>query len=210
MPSSPPGHTLRPRLSGGTTRGGFRVHHGHLAFVYFVFAVASLLTAQHYSEEVAVPGESGEWEKYIKHNDLIGPLEVLEDGSVFAVSVTATSLPENSWVFIEAELLDVDKEYLFSFSEELSYFAGRDADGPWTEIRDRFDTKLTIPDAGTYYLKFAVEQERSGGIFWVGIKKLRGTPLPYMVAGITALIIAIILNEVRNRTLVRLLGWLKP
>ena len=115
--------------------------------------------------------------------------------------------PVNSWTFIEGEVLDADEEYLFSFGDELGHYTGVDSEGPWTEHKNSYSVKLTLPEAGDYFLDFVAETSRGGDNtpLTVTVEKLRGSSLPHILAGVVALIIAVMLNEIRNRTINKLI-----
>lgn len=178
------------------------VHLGHLALLYVAFAGLCFLTTlffSHASEKQQADLNTPEG-KFI-------PLEVKKDNTVYEVTVSTSGLPVNSWAFIEGQVLDADKEYLFSFGDELSYYAGRDSEGPWSERKGDYSAKLTIPKAGTYYLGFVTETSwrRDDVQASITVEKLRGSSLPYTLAGIVALIIAVVLNEIRNRTITQVI-----
>lgn len=184
------------------TPAGRGVHLGHLALLYLAFAVLCFFTSLFFAQ--------GSERRQVRLNtpgDQLIPLEVKKDNSVYEVTVSAPRLPVNSWAFLEGQVLDADKEYLFSFGDELSYYAGRDSEGPWTELKDSYATKLTIPKAGSYYLKFIDETSRRGDSVYasVTVSKLRGSSLPYTLAGVVAFIIAVVLNEIENRTITRVI-----
>jgi len=184
---------------------GQGVHLGHLALLFLVFAGLCSFTTLFLSQ--------GSERRQVNLNTTTGqfvPIEVTKDNSVYEVTVSNARLPVNSWAFLEGQVLDADKEYLFSFGDELSYYAGRDSEGGWTERKDGYSTKLTIPKAGSYYLNFITETSWRGDDVRasVTVNKLRGSSLHYTLAGVVAFIIAVVLNEIRNRTITRLVSAL--
>ena len=61
----------------------------------------------------------------------------------------------NQWVFVEYSLIDEQTGRAFEFGREVSYYAGRDSDGSWTE-GDRVDrARLGPVPAGRYFLRIA-------------------------------------------------------
>lgn len=188
----------------GTTGKGGGIHLGHLALLFLAFSILCLATTLFFSSSL------NEWKGPIAHDGLVGPIEVTKDRAVHEVTISAGNLRNNSWAFVEAQLLDANKEYLFSFGDELSLYSGRDSDGPWVESKYNYSTKLTIPQAGNYHLKFLLEQSpgtSGSGSFSATVRQLRGSTLPFFVAGIAALLIAIALNEIQNRTVTKVVRF---
>ena len=113
----------------------------------------------------------------------VGPIVVEQPGEVFEINVRA-NLPDNHWSFIEVELLDGNEEYLYSFGQELWRESGRDSDGNWSESRRDFETKLTFPVTGFYYLNFIVESKSSKDpkSINVNVIKRKGSDIPHFWA----------------------------
>ena len=210
IPATARPRTTRSRASrpgtpptGSTGKGG-GVHLGHLALLFLAFSILCLATTLFFSTSLTQQSFS------ISHNGVFGPIEVKEDQAVHEVTISARDLLNNSWAFVEAQLLDANREYLFSFGDELSLYSGRDSDGPWVESKYNYSTRLTIPKAGTYHLRFLIEQRqgsRGHGQFAATVRQLRGSTLPFFVAGIAALLIAIALNEIQNRTVTKVVRF---
>ena len=188
-------HVRRPGPA--TTRPGRQIHLGHLAAVYLAFAVLCLFTSLFFS------GTSNERAEDLGHEGLFGPIDVREDRSVYAVEIRNPSLANNSWTFVEAQLLDANREYLFSVGDELSLYRGYDGGEAWTERKDSYVAKLAIPEAGTYYLRVLIEPGGSSARpVRVTVRQLAGSSQPYLVAGIVALIIAVVLHEIQSRGMI--------
>ncbi len=197
-----PWNTKSLRQSRSRALTGQRVHLGHLALLYLVFAGLFFLTALFFSQGLERQYfylETGE-------SKLI-PIEVKQDKTVYQVTIFNHHIPVNSWTFIEGEVLDADKEYLFSFADELGHYAGVGSKGEWTERNNSYSVKITLPEAGDYFLNFVAETSwrEDNASLTVTVKKLRGSSLPYILAGVVALIIAVVLNEIRNRTINKLI-----
>jgi hypothetical protein len=128
----------------------------------------------------------------------VGPIVVENPGEVFEVIVRA-NLPDNHWSFIEVELLDNNEEYLYSFGQELWRESGRDSDGNWSESKRDFDTKLTFPVTGYYYLNFIIESKNSRHPKSLDVKviKRRGSDIPHFWAAVLSLVIGLILVEIK-------------
>ncbi len=180
-----------------------RLHLGSVATVFIIFGLLGLMTAWFYSNEtvkviysVYNPQESKEYKEF-------GPIAVSEKGAVYRISVNA-KLANQSWSFIEGEVLNNDKEYLFSFGKELSYYSGSD----WSEVDDDYSIKVTFPQIGKYYLRFKTESSHNPQNITVKVSSRVGSSLPHFWFGIITLIIGVILNEIHNRTIIRVLGSL--
>ncbi len=128
----------------------------------------------------------------------VGPIVVEQPGEVFEINVRA-NLPDNHWSFIEVELLDGNEEYLYSFGQELWRESGRDSDGNWSESRRDFETKLTFPVTGFYYLNFIVESKSSKDpkSINVNVIKRKGSDIPHFWAAMLSLITGLILVEIK-------------
>ena len=122
----------------------------------------------------------------------IGPIEVKKDNSVFEFKANQ-SINYGKWSYISAELLDSNKNYLFSFGKELWAEAGYDQ-GPWQESDTKIASKFTIKKAGEYYIR--LKSENSGGTLSninVSVNRKNGSSLPHLVAGIFGLLIGVFL-----------------
>ena len=114
-------------------------------------------------------------------------------------------LPNNSWTFVEGQVLDEKKEYLFSFGKELWAESGRDADGVWSESDTSYSIDLTIPNPGLFYLKFESDRyaDKRRGIAVIVTRK-NGSWIPHFWFGLVCLLIGVVLNEIKNKWFRRL------
>lgn len=95
---------------------------GKLATVFILFGLLSLLTAWVFSisigqqlHHVVTPAiSSSPINDESQEIAIIGPLMVLKYREVYTIQL-ASKLSENSWSFVEGEVLNARKEYLFSF-----------------------------------------------------------------------------------------------
>jgi hypothetical protein len=176
-----------------------KVDLGKVASVFIVFGIIGLITAWVYSMETGeVLSRTFQPSQYGKEVTY-GPLRVEKRGAVYEVSIDA-KMPVNSWSFVEGQVLDQNREYLFSFGKELWHERGRDSDGTWQEAEDEYSMEITFPEAGTYYLSFKTESNRQPYDVKVTVAKQRGSSLPHLWFGIITLVIGIVLNEKRNAT----------
>ncbi|WP_120498152.1 hypothetical protein [Kiloniella sp. EL199] len=139
-------------------------------------------------------------------NDSIGPLEVTSDYTVYNIDVQGY-LEDKSWLYLELVLQNSQKEYLFSFGKELWRESGYDSDGAWSESESHFSQKITIPKKGTYFLAITGGSSTNRGSMKVNITEQAASALPHMWIGVLLLIIGIILNEIKNRTLLSMAGY---
>jgi hypothetical protein len=82
-------------------------------------------------------------------------------GRTSNVEVSTTTNLSNNWIYLNYALINADTGQAFDFGREVSYYAGRDSDGAWTEGSQ--NDKATLPEivSGKYYLR--VEPEVAAG-----------------------------------------------
>jgi hypothetical protein len=190
---------------------------GKVATVFIAFGILSLITAWIFSMETqrlfsdtvrtyvspSVPSQevvAGEQEDANKNVATIGPITVQKYKEVYKITI-ASSLPNDNWVFVEGEVLDAEKEYLFSFGKELWSETGYDDEGAWRESDNSYSMKITFPQPGQYYLNLKSSGSYNPDTVQVTISKKLGSSIPHMVFGIFTLLIGISLYEIRNKTL---------
>lgn len=184
---------------------------GKLATVFIIFGVVSLITSAYFNSGLKerqdfsyIPSDS---ELQHKNNNIfeniVGPLKVSNGWEVHNISITAT-LPFQSWSYIECEVLDADQEYLFSFGEELWYESGYDSDGKWIENKNNYDMKTTFPKKGIYYLNFKSESNEKPLRIFVKSYRKNGSSVPHFWFGIFTLLVGIGLNEIKNKTIIKI------
>lgn len=174
---------------------------GKIATVFIVFGLLSLLTSWIYSakteEVVNTSFRPNNHDKAAK----IGPINVSKYDKIYNINIKIDYISVNSWSFVEGQVLNSDKQYLFSFGKELWHEKGRDADGAWRDIEDKYSINITFPKRGTYYLQFNTESNRGPTSITVTVSTKRGSSLPHLWFGIVILIIGIALDEIKNRTI---------
>jgi hypothetical protein len=190
---------------------------GKVATVFIAFGILSLITAWIFSMETqrlfsdtvrtyvspSVPSQevvAGEQEDANKNVATIGPITVQKYKEVYKITI-ASSLPNDNWVFVEGEVLDAEKEYLFSFGKELWSETGYDDEGAWRESDNSYSMKITFPQPGQYYLNLKSSGSYNPDTVQLTISKKLGSSIPHMVFGIFTLLIGISLYEIRNKTL---------
>lgn len=172
---------------------------GKIATVFIVFGFLSLLTSLIYSFETETV-----FDRSVNTNNQyappeIGPIYVSKYRESYNIEVKA-NLNSQSWFYIQGEVLDIYRNYLFSFGQELSKYSGYDSDGSWQEKVDNYSINITFPKPGAYYLKFDTSSNESPGVFKLKVNKKIGSSLPHLYFGILLIIIGIIVYERKNRT----------
>ncbi len=131
--------------------------------------------------------------------EVLIPLTVARNKTTYEIEIKAHNMPTNSWTIASGELLDSNKEYLFSFSQEMWIETGRDSEGPWKETEDDYSMKITIPKAGKYYLSFDIEGKHKSPQINVKVTRQLGSTIPHFWLGIFLIIIGLILNQRSNK-----------
>jgi hypothetical protein len=193
---------------------------GKVASVFIIMGILSLITAEVFSWETqkifsdtvrphvsyplvptqqAIAGQDEEG----KDVATIGPISVQKYREVYSITISS-NLPVNSWTFVVGEVLDAEKDYLFSFGKELWHETGYDSDGAWRETDNSYSMKVTFPQPGQYYLNIKTEGSYNPDAIRITISKRYGSSIPHTVFGIITLLIGLVLNEIRNKTLTKL------
>lgn len=190
-----------------------------LAKIFLICSAISLLTAWFYSWEAERVSHSS----VILHNDiqqpsgesdedsssnaqassaLIGPIQVKHYHAVYNISIK-TSLSENTWAYVEGEVLDKNKNFLFSFGKELWHETGYDDEGRWNESEDSYEMNVTFPTPSTYYVKLKSQTDDALPNAEVTISRHHGSSIPHMVFGVVTLLIGLYLHEKAYKTFTR-------
>lgn len=180
---------LKPRAVAVLAEAGERPRMRAIAIITLGFGVLSLVTGLVFSvvgtrlANATLPAEGGR----------VGPVVVERANTVLDVEVYQP-FRADGWSYVEAEVQDEEGEYLFGFGEELWAESGYDG-GSWHEEKNDYDLNVTIPEPGTYYLAFTAQ---AAGVQYGGyspaietrvtVEKKIGSSLPFLVAGILALL----------------------
>ncbi|MDN5848981.1 MAG: hypothetical protein L0H63_04990 [Nitrococcus sp.] len=135
----------------------------------------------------------------------IGPLRIEEPYTVLEINVYQP-VSDNHWSFVTGALLDANGSYLTGFGDELWHESGYDDGGRWAETDYSYDTKLTVREPGTYYLRFTTESDANPAkliSITVGVKEVFASSLPHLLAGIVLILIGIVINLRSGGTLRR-------
>jgi hypothetical protein len=65
----------------------------------------------------------------------------------------------NNWAYFHFALINSDTGQAYDFGREVSYYAGRDSDGDWTEGNRNDSALVPAVPAGRYYLRVEPEVE---------------------------------------------------
>lgn len=171
-----------------------------------ILGVLSLLTSLYFTTQRQVlqqtlPATGGS----------VGPFEVKSAGTVLEVVVVQSlTLPPGSntatrgvWSFVSGEVTDDDDEYLFGFGGELWKESGYDG-SYWTEEDRDYAIKLTMPEAGQFFLEFSSEAPFGAtvGPMRVTVHQLRGSAIPHFVLGIALVLLGLMLRLLVSKAVI--------
>ncbi len=167
-----------------------RVDLGALSAVFLIFAVICFITAIVYdSTEETILSSS-----FTGKEKILGPIEIKQKDTVLAIEVNHHLAVKGTYgaidSFVEGEVLDHKRDYLFSFGKEFWAEAGYD-EGHYHESDTYTTMKVTLPEAGTFYLRFKAEGDLERAIS-VTASRLAGSGLLHRVFGVFALIAGIV------------------
>lgn len=168
-----------------------RVDPGALGAVFLIFAAICFTTAIAFdrTEETLLSTSFTGSEK------TLGPIEAKRKDTVLAIEVEHPLAVQGKYgaidSFVEGEVLDRNRNYLFSFGKEFWAEAGYD-EGRYHESDTDTTMKVTLPEAGTFYLRFKAEGNLERAVS-VTVRRLAGSGLLHRVFGVFALIAGILL-----------------
>lgn len=172
-----------------------------LARLLLLFGVLCLITSLVIGW---LPGNQHQREQLPLNGGLIGPIHIDDHNTVLHTSVAA-DLPINSWSSVTLGLLDQDKRYLAGFGDDLWFAEGVDSEGYyWREAFSEYDTKITVPSAGEYYLQVTTEDnvnasQRSGRYINVQVTTHDMSAIPHQVGALIAIVLLVLLLVLRHR-----------
>lgn len=115
---------------------------------------------------------------------VFGPIKVTKDDAVYEINVYQP-VAMNQWSYVEVEVLDANKEYLYSFSDELWKAEGYDDEGYWSEAKYDYDMEVVFPKKGDYYLNVVSDSSmRKPGNITVTTTRELGSNLGFIILGI--------------------------
>ncbi len=177
-----------------------------IASVFIIFGVLSIITSFIFTMDRSKIVEKSLHPYKNNSSKLeIGPINTKKYKESYSIKIKA-ALFRQSWSFVEGVVLDNNKEYLFSFGKELSSYSGYDGEGYWAEVKNNYAMNITFPKPGIYYLIFSTTGGTVPDQVKISISKKIGSGIPHLIFGILLIIMGIIINEIRNRTISILLS----
>ncbi|WP_171181399.1 DUF4178 domain-containing protein [Ruegeria sp. HKCCD8929] len=141
-------HPLQPFVEGP--------NYGFLLVTSLGFAVVCLFMAFFFS---ARSGQSVLYNHNVAASQL--PVEITiplrADSQLTRISFTGDV--ENSWAYLDLELLDPEGAPVFQAGRTIEYYSGRDADGSWREGTARASLKFRPEHSGDYVLALDVPEQ---------------------------------------------------
>lgn len=158
------------------------------------FAVLSFITALGFN----ITTGGGLAQTLPPEGGILGPIQVDKNRAVYQITVAQNINRDGQWNHVEGAVLDVKKNHLFSFGEEFWKESGYDDGGAWTERKTDYTIKVTL-QKGSYYLGFDAENVGPGASqIHVIAKPKSGSAVPFFTAGVIALILGVIVNEMAS------------
>ena len=148
-----------------------------LSYILGIFSVICFLAAMIFSGDVS----KTQSQQLTGDGGLFGPFIVKEKNSNY----------------IEVNVLDKNKNYLFGFGDSMWHESGYDDEGRWEESKTKYSMDITFKDAGEYY--FEVKSERNdgqGNAILLNIVKERGSNVPFITLGVISLLAALLAHYV--------------
>lgn len=101
--------------------------------------------------------------------------ELIVKGRTSNIEIRSSSPVNNSWVYLDYEFNNLENGDSFGGSSEISYYAGNDSDGPWSE--GSHDAVAIIPAVPSGKYSLTIEPELPpGSVANCDIKILRDVP----------------------------------
>lgn len=91
-------------------------------------------------------------------------------GHTANVRVKTSANVSNSWVFLNMTLINEATDKAIDFGREISYYSGRDSEGPWSEGSPSDTLYLPEVPPGRYYLRIEPERDPRGTLPTEGLR----------------------------------------
>jgi hypothetical protein len=91
----------------------------------------------------------------------------------------------NNWAYFTVALVEAERGTALEFGREISYYAGRDSDGAWSEGSRDETVRLPQVPAGRYYLRIEPEGPGNGRVpvtYTVRVRRDVPSALPFLIA----------------------------
>lgn len=134
---------------------------------------------------------------------IVGPVSIDSNRTVLHVKVSQDVPRNGPGNQVTGIVLDEQKNALFSFGEEFWSETGYDDGGSWAEQKTAYDIKITL-QKGTYFFELDSDSPAaSRSRIHLVVNKKGGSAVPFFTAGIIALIIGVVMNEMAKGTISR-------
>ena len=112
------------------------------------------------------------------------------------VEIAVNANLRNAWLHFDLALINTDSGTAWNVGRELSFYAGSDSDGPWTEGSQLGRVLLPRVPAGEYYVRVEPDGDTAGQPVTYAINVRRDVPslLPYALAFLLLLVPAILVT----------------
>ena len=182
-----------------------RVHLGYVALVFIGFSFLYLATGFFFN------ASTNTVERTVSTANPYGPITTSKKDTLVEITLRNRQVRQ-SWNNVEVEVLDSGQRSITAFGGEFFHESGYD----WTESERTRSVKVVLPKPGNYYLKFnatgasaharTVKDLTDSTYLDVSIEYKRGGSEVLNWLGIIILIIGIILNEIRNQSILTMIG----
>lgn len=133
-----------------TTEGNWRFIFRIAAMTFAAMAIGLMMSWT--SDGQAVYQENFQPANISDANPLVfGPLEM--DKGLYKLKMKATSMVENSEMYLFAYLLDEEQKAINTLDGEFYYYAGYDDEGRWTETSNQSDIIFRLQEPGSFYVQ---------------------------------------------------------
>lgn len=110
-----------------------------------------------------------------------GPFKVEQANSNMQIAVAQWPISVGTWVAVDVEVLDENKQYLFGFGDEFWHETGYD-EGHWDESNNSMYMNIHFEKAGDYYLSLTAESNSNLATiadYKVSLARLRGSGVAF-------------------------------
>ncbi|MCP4520231.1 MAG: hypothetical protein GY827_00805 [Cytophagales bacterium] len=152
--------------------------------IVFAFGILCLISTSFFLSESHITEKSSS-------QDGILVMDSLEQG-VYNLQIRS-DIENNQWVFLEVSAEDENETTLFSLGKELWKESGYDEGYYWAEDDRKLEYDFVLPEGKTS-LEIKCVETKSGSAypFYVHLYKRSGSPLIFLMVGVSSLIISII------------------
>jgi Domain of unknown function (DUF4178) len=148
-------------------------------FILFAILLAGLMMGFDFtSRKEQVFQQTYHWERAQAVGESSFVTDIFElKGGPSTVQVKTWAPVSNEWIYLNYALINQDTGQAWDFGREVSYYAGYDSDGSWSEgSRDDTVVLPSIP-SGHYYLRIEPEVDPAVRAISYSVKLTRGVPV---------------------------------